>query len=212
MRKWLEQVRKPYKKLSISKSIIISILILLLGIALGIFSKWLDNLSINDGIWWQHILGTLDLRNVFSEFGIWVVIAVCISVFSNSPLRASINVFLFFIGMTGSYHLYTVMFSGFNPASYMKIWYTMTLITPILAYICWYAKGKGKISLVISAVIIAVGVIFFFSIGSWYFYFKSAINTLLFVVLLLVLYSDYKKSIISLILAIMLAFLFRVFI
>ena len=74
-----------------------SIMIFLFGIALGVFSKWLDNLSLNDSIWWQHILGMLNLRNVFSSLGVWILIAVCISVYSSSPLRASINVFIFFV-------------------------------------------------------------------------------------------------------------------
>ena len=50
--------------------IINTFLIFLFGVILGIFSKWLDNLSIDDSVWWQHILGILNLRNVFSLFGI----------------------------------------------------------------------------------------------------------------------------------------------
>ena len=151
MKEWLDSIRKPNKDIKISKKIIYSLLILLLGIILGVFSKWLDNLSINDAIWWQHILGIVDLRNVFSYVGIWLFLAITISVFSRTPLRASLNVFLFFIGMTVSYHLYTIMLSGFNPKSYMMIWYGITAITPIFAFICWYAKGNNKISIMISS-------------------------------------------------------------
>lgn len=208
MKDFFNKIRTPDKTLKTSKKIINTILITLLGIVLGIFSKWLDNLSINDAIWWQHILGIVDLRNVFSYFGIWIFLAITISVFSKTPLRASLNVFLFFVGMTVSYHLYTIMFSGFNPKSYMIIWYGITTITPILAFICWYAKGDNKISIMISSVILAVMLIESFSVGLWYFYFKSVIDTLLFLGTMIVLYIKPKNSIYSLLFAIVLTLIY----
>ena len=208
MKEWLDSIRKPNKDIKVSKKIIHSLLILLLGIILGVFSKWLDNLSINDAIWWQHILGIVDIRNVFSYVGIWMFLAITISVFSKTPLRASLNVFLFFVGMTVSYHLYTIMFSGFNPKSYMMIWYGITAITPILAFICWYAKGNNKISIIISSVILAVMLLFSFSIFIWYFYFKSIIDTLLFLGTMLVLYVKPQNSVYSLLLAVVLALIY----
>lgn len=209
---FLDKIRIPDNDLKLNKKVINTSLIFLLGIALGIFSKWLDNLSINDTIWWQHILGILDLGNVFSQFGIWIFIATTISVFSKTPLRASLNVFLFFVGMTVSYHLYTIIFSGFNPRSYMMIWYGITIITPLLAFICWYAKGEGKISIIISSVILAVMMLSSFSIGMWYFSFKSIIDTVLFIGTILVLYVNPKNSIYSILLSLILAFSFRIFI
>lgn len=210
MKEVLEKIRIPDKNLKLSRKIINTSLIFLLGIILGIFSKWLDNLSIDDTVWWQHILGVLDLGNVFSELGIWIFIAITISVFSKTPLRASLNVFLLFIGMTVSYHLYTIYVSGFNPKSYMMIWYTITLISPILAFICWYAKSKNKISLMISSLILAVMFILSFSIGMWYFYFKSIIDTILFIGAILVLYVSPKNSVYNLLIALLLAFVFRI--
>lgn len=210
MKEVLEKIRIPDKNLKLSRKIINTSLIFLLGIILGIFSKWLDNLSINDTVWWQHILGVLDLGNVFSELGIWIFIAITISVFSKTPLRASLNVFLLFIGMTVSYHLYTIYVSGFNPKSYMMIWYTITLISPILAFICWYAKSKNKISLMISSLILTVMFILSFSIGMWYFYFKSIIDTILFIGAILVLYVSTKNSVYNLLIALLLAFVFRI--
>lgn len=208
MKNFLNKIRTPDKTLKTSKKIINTILIFLLGIVLGVFSKWLDNLSINDAIWWQHILGIVDLRNVFSYVEIWIFLAITISVFSRTPLRASLNVFLFFVGMTVSYHLYTIMFSGFNPKSYMMIWYGITAITPIFAFICWYAKGNNKISIMISSGILAVMLIKSFSIGLWYFYFKSVIDTLLFLGTMTVLYTKPKNSIYSLLFAIVLTLIY----
>lgn len=179
----------------------------MLGICLGIFSKWLDNLSIDNSIWWQNIIDLLDLRNVFSLFGIWIFIAVAISINSKTPLRASLNVLLFFIGMTTSYHLYTIYFSGFNPKNYMMIWYSITLLSPILAFICWYAKGNGKISLLISSFIITAMMLSSFSIGLWYFDVNSIIDLLLFIGTIILLNSNPKKTIYSLIIAACLSFI-----
>ena len=118
-----KKLKIPNKSLKMKNKIINIFLIFLFGVILGIFSKWLDNLSIDDSVWWQHIFGILNLRNVFSLFGIWLFIAITISVFSKPPRRAGINVLCFFLGMTVSYQLYTILFCGFNPMRYMMIWY-----------------------------------------------------------------------------------------
>jgi len=209
MKKFLNEIRKSNKEIKTSKKAINTLLIFLLGIILGIFSKWLDNIAIDDTIWWQHILGVLDLRNVFSGFSIWLFIALIISVYSNSSLRASLNTFLFFLGMCISYHLYTIIFSGFNPSGYMMIWYGLTIISPILAFICWYAKSKNKTSMIISGLIFSVMMINCFSIGLWYFYPLNVINTLIFIGTILILYSKPKNTILSLIIAIILSFILK---
>lgn len=211
MKAWLYKVRTPNRE-KLSAQIAYSILILLLGIALGIFSKWLDNTGINDAIWWQRILGTIDLGNVFSEFAIWLFIALAISVYCSSPLRAGLNVFLFFAGMCTSYHLYTIMFAGFNPDSYMMIWYGITLLSPVLAFICWFGKGKTKTSLIIDILILAVMMSVCFSIGFWYFYITRIINVIIFIGSVVIMYSGPKQTVISLLGAVVLSYAFRMFI
>ena len=212
MKAWLYKVRTPNRDIKLSTQITHSILIFLLGIILGVFSKWLDTMGINDAIWWQHILGILDLRNVFSEFAIWLLIALAISVYSGTPLRSGLNVFLFFVGMCISYHLYTIMFAGFNPRLYMMIWYGFTLLSPILAFICWYGKGKTKVSLIIDMLILAVMMSACFAIGFWYFDTIRVINVIIFVGSALILYSEPRQTVISLLGAVALSYASRMFI
>ena len=212
MKVWLCKIRTPNRDIKLSAQITYSLLILLLGILLGVFSKWLDNMGINDAIWWQHILGILDLRNVFSEFAIWFLIALAISVYSSTPLRSCLNVFLFFTGMCISYHLYTIVFAGFNPQRYMMIWYGFTLLSPILAFVCWYGKGKTKVSLIIDMLILAVMMSVCFTIGFWYFDIPRIINVTIFFCSVAILYSEPKQTAINLLGAVVLSYASRMLI
>ena len=69
--KFLEKIRIPSRELPTLKKVINTTLIFLLGVGLGIFSKWLDNLSIDDSILWQHSFKSRNksicilFRNVF---------------------------------------------------------------------------------------------------------------------------------------------------
>ncbi len=177
MLNFLNNIRCVEKKISLKKQIINTASIGLLGITLGVLSKFLDTVPINHlPIFLQY----LDVTNFLGRFAIWVFIAVCISIYSLSPIRAAINVFLFFAGMIFSYYLYSTFIAGFFPKSYALIWIGFTVVSPLLAFICWYAKGQSRISLFLSAGIIAVLFNMSFGYGIGYFHSRSLLEALTF--------------------------------
>ena len=135
------------------QKILCTLLILAFGICLGLGSKALDQTAFNE---LPYVLQRIDIINFLGRFAIWIFIAVCISVFSGSPKRAALNVFVFFAGMVSCYYLYSALAAGFFPKSYAMIWFGITVVSPFLAVICWYAKGEGPIAVVISGVIIGI--------------------------------------------------------
>lgn len=190
----LNKIRAPQLKRSIKHSLIAALGALLLGIALGVFSKWLDALSINDAVAWQHLLGMLDLRNVFSELPVWLLLAAAIAVFSPAPLWAAGRVFLFFAGMTVSYHVYTVFICGFNPRSYMLLWYGAALLSPLLAVLCWYAKGDGKIAAALQTCLLTCMMFFTFHAGWGYFSLGRGIDLLFLAGMIAVMWKGIKQT------------------
>ena len=149
----------------------------------------------------------MDIRNFLGRFAIWILIAVCISIYSISSIRAALNVFVFFIGMVTSYYLYSKFIAGFFPRSYAMIWFGFTAISPLLAFICWYAKGKSKLSFVLSAIIIAVLFNMSFYYGMTYFKMRSILELIVFICGLVVLKRDtIKDSIIMTAIGIIFAF------
>lgn len=191
MKDVLNEIRKP-THISLSRKVIYSTIIFLVGIILGIVSKALDETSSNS---LPYFLEMLDLRNFFSRMGVWLFLAVLISLYSKSPVRAAINVFVFFVGMVGSYYLYTVLIAGFFPKSYMMIWIFMTLISPFMAFVCWYAKRKGAMAIFISSVILMFISRQAFAFGFWYFYIVDILELLVWIATIFVLYQSPKQII-----------------
>lgn len=187
----LHSIRRPVD-ISLSKKVVASSLLFLAGVMLGVLSKMLDETSSN---LLPSILQVLDLRNFFSRVGVWLFLAMLIAVYSKSPVRAAINVFVFFVGMVGSYYFYTVMVAGFFPRSYMMIWIIMTAISPFMAFICWYAKGKGILSILISSLLLMFMSRQAFAFGFLYLDIRNILEFLLWIATIIVLYQSPKQLI-----------------
>ena len=110
--------------------------------------------------------------------------------------------------MVVSYYLYAKLVAGFFSRSYALVWVGFTLISPLLALICWYAKGVGKISLGISSLIIAILFNASFVYGWFYFNMRSVLELVTFLCGVVVLRrQSTKDTIIMTALGIVAAFL-----
>lgn len=197
MKKRLATIRKPKNRPTRGAMLRNAVLLALLGIALGVFAKWLDELVVDDRIWWQLIIERLDLGNVFSEMPVWLVLTMAIAVFSGSPGRAALNSFVFLLGMCLAYHAYTIVFAGFNPDRYMMIWYGITAASPLLGAVCWYGKSGHNAAIAIDVLLLAVLFRFCFSVGWVYVGLNGIVNAALFAVAVIVLYKQPKQILIG---------------
>lgn len=177
MNKFLNKIRSIENEIPITRKIINTILILCFGIVLGTFAKFLDTTASNT---LPFIFEYLDINNFLGRFAIWLLIALYIAIYSHSSIRASLNVLVFFIGMVSSYYLYSYFVAGFFPKNYAMIWLGFTAISPLLAFVCWYAKGKSKISFILSVIIIAILFNFTFIYGWIYFDVYSILEVIVF--------------------------------
>lgn len=192
---FLDKIRVPQKSSSIKRQVIVTIAILLFGICVGTFSKYLDYRQGSLPALLQAIDDALDFHNFLGGFAPWIVIAVCLSVYSPTPVRASVNVFSFFAGFVASYYLYGHFIAGFFPRSYALIWITFTIASPFTAFLSWYAKGTGPVALILSAGILAVLLNTAFAYGMFYIDISSWLNLVMLAVGIFVLRRSMKETI-----------------
>lgn len=209
--KILESTRVPDKKI-ISKQILLCAGILVLGVILGVFQKYLDISQAELPSILMKIDELLDLHNFFGGFSFWIVIAVCIAVYSCSPLWAGVKVFSFFVGMITSYYLYSYYVGGFFPKSYAMIWITLTIASPFLAYLCWYSKGKGWVAILLSAGVLGFLINTTFAYGMWYIDVRSLLEVLMFLLGIFILRKGQKEMFLEIVLSIPFAIFMKVLI
>ncbi len=190
----LNKIRIPLKTLSLQRQIVHTLGVLFLGILMGTFSKYLDAPIGKMPEFLKAIDRSLDFHNFLGGFAPWIVIAVLISVRSQSPLRAAINVFCFFCGMVASYYLYSYFIAGFYPKNYARIWILLTLASPFLAYPCWYAVGRGIVAFLLSAAILGVLINTAFYYGMFYIGVSSWLNAVMLLLGILILHKSFWET------------------
>ena len=156
MKQWLLNIRQPGKRYTVWEGIRRVLLCLVLGILLGMLAKQLDLASYGGNSFWDRALKWLDLRNFLSDLPFWLAVGLAIAVFAPSAFQAGDGVFFFFLGMCGAYHWYSVYVGGFNPSGYMRIWYGLTVVSPLLGALSWYARGKGYVAAGLTTLIFTV--------------------------------------------------------
>lgn len=119
---------------------------IIIGAILGLLAKILDNPSYFNPIF----------TNIGDRLGIWVFVATLLSVFSYSPKLAAVKVFAFLGSMLTVYYVYTTLFLNFFPEREIIFWSMCLVITPVCAYIMWYARGSGFFSNTILALPITI--------------------------------------------------------
>jgi len=136
-----DKIRAVNKDVSIGKKIVHSTGVFIVGLILGVSVKLLD-------------IHTNNLGNIFSQISVWILFGSIIAVYSSTPKRASVNVFLFCIGMLATYYLTAELTGSTYSWTFIYGWSVFSLCSPIFAYITWYAKGRGWI-----ADLLAIGII-----------------------------------------------------
>lgn len=178
------------------------------GAAAGVFSKFLDEHHSDLPQPFLNIENTLDFHNFLSTLAPWMLICVCISVFSRSPVKAALNVFLFLAAMLCGYYIYCYYEAGFFPLSYVMIWAIITVLSPLAAFFAWYSRGTNILSMIISGLILGFSANVAFSFGMLYFSFRSPLYTAAFVAMAAALIKPPVKMLIVL----LIAFIFAVII
>ncbi|OAB47216.1 hypothetical protein PBAT_07885 [Paenibacillus antarcticus] len=129
------------------------------GLILGFVAKYADTVSINADsktILRFYTYGLSIIRDITTSLGIWVLIGTLLAARSRSPKAAALYVFIFFVGMLVAYYSYSSVLFGFFPKYYFFAWGVFALLSPICAYIIWYAGGNGWIAAFCSAPPIAL--------------------------------------------------------
>lgn len=104
--------------------------------------------------------------------------------------------------MVTSYYLYSNYVAGFFPKSYAMIWVGFTLISPILAFFCWYAKGDGWFAILISAGILGFMINSTLSYGMWYINIRSFLHLIMLFLGIIILHKSIKETVYIIALAI----------
>lgn len=120
-----------------------SLLILLVGLALGVISKWAD-------------LHAPMLAELTSQLALWVLLASAVALGSRSPVRAALHTLLLLGGMVAAYYLSAQLMEDVWAKSFLAGWGTAALLSPAAGALVWYARGEDRWAWLLSLGVLAV--------------------------------------------------------
>ena len=130
---------KPGKKTPGANAVLTAILCAAAGLAAGCAIKLLD-------------LYTTNLGNIFSQLSVWFFLCTLLTVFSGTPARAAVRVFVFCIGMLAAYYAAAEWTHSVYSMQFVYGWTAFAFFTPLMSLCLWAAGRKRR-----TAVLCAVG-------------------------------------------------------
>lgn len=150
MIKSLSDIREiPKEKTSVFQNILLFFILIVSGFFFGILAKHLDLLSAQRS--WNELLSRIfeGFGEIGSLFGLWIFIAVLISVFSKTPVLAGFHSFAFLFSMVVGYYLYQSVYYHHFYKRLFILWSIIALFSILFGAFMWYAKGNGKAAIAI---------------------------------------------------------------
>lgn len=117
-----------------------------IGLGLGVISRLFD-------IYFE-VLG-----KVFSQVAIWILFGTLVAIYSQSKIKAMLNVFSFCIGMLIAYYVTAYVTHGVYSQSFIIGWTVFAFCSPILAFFTWMTKKKSLFSKMLRAGIVTVSIL-----------------------------------------------------
>lgn len=139
----LDKIRKPDYSMVMKKKLIHLVITILVGLLAGILAKLAD--LIPDNI----IPG---LSDIFTYFGVWILICSILACFSRSPFAAGMHCFSFLGSMVTSYYLFQSQLLYYFSWQYFIYWIFLSACAFVGGSLLWYARGTGWIAACIAAV------------------------------------------------------------
>lgn len=166
-----------------SKRIRNSIIVVIIGIALGVLSK-LGDVS-TQGTLIGNIGFSFGL--VSSGFTIWIFMCLLISNKSSDRKNAIINVILFLLSMLISYYIYSKFIVDYLSLRIVKFWLLMLIPSAIASYLVFDIKNKNNIfkafALIVSVVLSVYGIIFIEGIDFYSLIFEIVLLICIFIII-----------------------------
>ncbi len=133
----------PYQGRKREDGIRNSLLILLLGAALGVLGKWADFYS----PWLAELTGGVQL---------WIFLGCVLALYSWTPRRAALHVVLLLGGMICAYYVTALVMKGAWDRRYVIGWSIAAVLSAVPGYLLWYAKGRTRRAWLMCAGVLAV--------------------------------------------------------